>query len=81
MISDPKEQAEVLNQQFQSVFGNGKEYTEEEFQEKTGMPNTDKPSMDAITNTINKNGVKSMLTNLNPYKYKACGPDGICSSP
>ena len=66
MISDPKEQAEVLNQQFQSVFGNGREYTEDEFQVKTGLPNTVMSSMAEII-IIKQNGVQSMLTNLNPY--------------
>ena len=41
MTSHPKAQAEVLNQQFQSVFGDDKQYTEEEFFQKTGMPHTE----------------------------------------
>ena len=48
LTSDPKEQAEVLNLQFQSVFGDGKRYTEEEFMQKTGMHDSDFPTMEDI---------------------------------
>ena len=73
LTSDPKEQAEVLNLQFQSVFGDGKRYTEEEFMQKTGMHNCDFPTMEDIE--ISERGVTTLLQNLNPHK--ACGPDGI----
>ena len=48
LTSDPKEQVEVLNLQFQSVFGDGKRYTEEEFKQKTGMYDCDFPTMEDI---------------------------------
>ena len=73
LTSDPKEQAEVLNLQFQSVFGNGKRYTEEEFMQKTGMHDCDFPTMEDIE--ISERGVTTLLQNLNPHK--ACGSDGI----
>ena len=73
LTSDPKEQAELLNEQFQSVFGDGHEYTAEEFELKTGMTNSNIPAMDNIN--INCEGAKKLLKNLNPHK--AGGPDGI----
>ena len=73
LTSDPKEQAEVLNLEFQSVFGDGKRYTEEEFMQKTGMHDCDFPTMEDIE--ISERGVTTLLQNLNPHK--ACGPDGI----
>ena len=73
LTSDPKEQAEVLNLQFQSVFGDGKRYTEEEFMQKTGMHDCNFPAIEDIE--ISERGVTTLLQNLNPHK--ACGPDGI----
>ena len=73
LTSDPKEQAELLNNHFQSVFGDGQEYTAEEFEHKTGMADTNLPSMDNIS--ISCQGVQKLLKNLNPHK--AGGPDGI----
>ena len=73
LTSDPKEQAEVLNRQFQSVFGDGKRYTEDEFMQKTGMHDCDFPAMENIE--ISERGVATLLQNLNPHE--ACGPDGI----
>ena len=73
LTSDPKEQAEVLNLQFQSVFGDGKRYTEEEFMQKTGMHDCYFPTTEEIE--ISEQGVTTLLQNLNPHK--ACGPDGI----
>lgn len=48
MTSNPKAQAEVLSQQFQLVFGDGRQYTEEEFFQKTGMPHSNFPVMDDV---------------------------------
>ena len=48
LTSDPKEQVKVLNLQFQSVLGDGKRYTEEEFMQKTGMRDCDFPAMEDI---------------------------------
>ena len=75
LTSDPKEQAEILNSQFQSVFGDGKEYTDQEFLDKTGMGNPNLPVMNDII--VTEQGVKKLLRDLNPHK--ACGPDGITS--
>ena len=65
--TQPPTKAEILNEQFHSV------YT----QEDTGtIPNkgpSPHPSMHDIT--VNLNGVKKLLKNLKPYK--ASGPDGI----
>ncbi|KAL8614243.1 hypothetical protein ACOMHN_026460 [Nucella lapillus] len=73
LYSDPKTQAEILNQQFQSVFSEGKEYSSEEFQQKTGMNGTKYPPMDEID--ITTDGVLKVLRSLDPNK--ASGPDGI----
>ena len=48
LTSDPKEQVEVLNLQFQSVLGDSKRFTEEEFMQKTGMHDCDFPAMEDI---------------------------------
>jgi hypothetical protein len=73
LTSDPTEQAEVLNQQFQSVFGDGRQCTEEEFLDKTGMADNNVSTMTDIE--ITEQGVATLLKNINPHK--ACGPDGI----
>ena len=72
LTSDPKEQAELLNKQFQSVFGDGHEYTAKEFEHKTGMTDSNIPAMGNIDIC---EGVKKLLKNLN--SHKAGGPDGI----
>ncbi|XP_019615685.1 PREDICTED: uncharacterized protein LOC109463354, partial [Branchiostoma belcheri] len=46
LVSDPKEQADILNRQFHSVFGDGKAYSKEEFQDKCDMPPADYPILD-----------------------------------
>ena len=73
LTSDPMVQAEVLNAQFQSVFGDGATYTDEDFQTKIGTPALDIPPMDAIH--ITPHGVKKLMMILDPNK--ATGPDGI----
>ncbi|KAL8595170.1 hypothetical protein ACOMHN_013843 [Nucella lapillus] len=72
---DPIAQAEVLNAQFQSVFGDGAEFSEEEFEARTGVPvwASSTPPMDDIH--ITAHGVQKLMENLNPNK--ATGPDGI----
>ena len=74
LISDPKAQAELLNEQFQSVFGDGRQYTEEEFELNTGIADRGIPTIDDIN--ISEQGVRKLMENLNPYKA-AGGPDGI----
>jgi len=74
LVTDPKEQAEVLNNQFQSVFGDGQEYTPEEFHTKCQM--SDNTPTDKLSDIIiSEEGVRKLLLNLNPFK--ASGPDGI----
>ena len=73
LTSDPKAQAELLNEQFQSVFGDGRQYTAEEFELKTEMADRGIPTIDDIK--ISEQGVRKLMENLSPYK--AGGPDGI----
>ena len=77
LTSDPKAQAELLNKQFhfQSVLGDGRQYTAEEFELKTGMADRGIPTIDDIK--ISEQGVKKFMENLS--LYKAGGPDGISS--
>ncbi|KAI8494635.1 hypothetical protein Bbelb_278610 [Branchiostoma belcheri] len=73
LTSNPQEQADILNEHFQSVFSDGQQYSNAEFEEKTGMQNIDVPAMDNITITCE--GVSKLMEKLNPHK--AGGPDGI----
>ena len=66
LTSDPKAQAELLNEQFQSVFGDGRQYTAEEFELKTEMADRGILTIDDIK--ISKQGVKKLMENLSPYK-------------
>ena len=63
--SNPKARAEILNQQFQSVF------TDDQSPQETNIYNSTLPEMPAITET----GVLKRLQNFKPYK--AQGPDNI----
>ena len=40
LVTDPKEQANVLNHQFRMAFSEGKSYSGEEFTDKCKMPHT-----------------------------------------
>ena len=73
---DPKDQAEILSEQFTSVFGTGEVFSEAEFIDKTGM-STITPSNITTSPEINVTppGVVKLLERLNPYK--AGGPDGL----
>ena len=73
LVTDPKEQANILNHQFQTAFSEGKSYSREEFTEKCKMPHTDYPVLDTVH--ISVEGVKKLLRNLQPGK--APGPDNI----
>ena len=73
LVSDPKAQADILNRQFQSVFGSGQTYSQEEFHEKCRLPPRDFPTLDKVN--INIHGVKKLISNLKPGK--APGPDNI----
>ena len=65
--ADPKTKAEILNNQFSSVF------TREDTDSLPSMPHS--PYADAPNITIEPNGVANLLAKLNPHKAK--GPDNI----
>jgi len=75
LITDPKQKAELLNNQFYTAFSEGTAYTASEFKDRCSMPDSrdDFPSMDDIT--ISTKGIEKLLARLNPTK--AAGPDGI----
>ena len=56
-----------------SVFGDGRQYTAEEFELKTGMSDRGIPTIDDIK--ISEQGMRKLMENLSPNK--AGGPDGI----
>ena len=45
LYTNPKSQADILNQQFQSAFSEGNKYTLDEFKNKTGMQEYEGPAM------------------------------------
>ena len=65
--SNPTAKAEILNQQFQSVF------TDDRSPQETNLYNSTLPEMPDIE--ITETGVLKLLQNLKPYK--AQGPDNI----
>ena len=72
LFTDPKQKADILNRQFQSVFSDHTKISEQEFREEQMMKT--KPSKAA--NDIYMNyGVQKLLAQLTPHK--AAGPDGI----
>eukprot|EP00745_Piridium_sociabile_P041733 TRINITY_DN82982_c0_g1_i5.p1 TRINITY_DN82982_c0_g1~~TRINITY_DN82982_c0_g1_i5.p1 ORF type:complete len:1008 (+),score=211.04 TRINITY_DN82982_c0_g1_i5:126-3026(+) len=75
LVTDSKEKAQTLNEQFNQAFSDGKTYSEEEFYKKCSMTYdaSHYPTISDIT--ISEQGVKLLLTNLNPGK--ASGPDNI----
>ncbi|CAH1248772.1 Hypp8402 [Branchiostoma lanceolatum] len=68
LISDNKAKADLLNQQFQSVFTT--EPLEDPLPDMGPSPHT--PMMDIKIDTT---GINKLLDNLNPHK--ACGPDHV----
>ena len=66
LVSDPKEQAGVLNHQFQSTFSKGKAYSPEEFILKCNMPHQNFQILDNVD--ISSKGVAKLLSNLHPAK-------------
>ena len=65
--TDPKQEANVLNRQFTSVFTND---------DDSAMPNLGPSPHPSVSNIkISSNGVTKLLRNLKPFK--ATGPDGI----
>ena len=73
LVSEPKLQAKILNEQFQSVFSDGQVYTKEQFRDKCSMNEADYSELSKIH--ISEEGARKLLKELNPNK--ACGPDGI----
>lgn len=67
LITETEEKANILNQQFQSVFTNE---TDLNIPEKGPSPHPQMPSIH-----ISETGINKLLANLNPHK--ACGPDNI----
>ncbi|KAI8512059.1 hypothetical protein Bbelb_111590 [Branchiostoma belcheri] len=68
LISDGKAKANILNQQFQSVFTN--EPLEAPLPNMGPSPHPLMPEINIVTN-----GITTLLENLNPHK--ACGPDHV----
>ena len=75
LISEPKEQARIMNTQFHSVFSPKDTITAEEFELRCppGPYLPEYPLCGDIS--ITEDGVRKLLLSLNPNK--ACGPDGI----
>ena len=67
LVTDTEEKANILNQQFQSVFT---DETDDNIPDKGTSPH---PKMPKIT--ITEAGITKLLSNINPHK--ACGPDNI----
>ena len=67
MYTENNAKANILNQQFSSVF------TREDIQTMPVLPNS--PYPDIMNITVNIQGVAKLLSDLNPNK--ACGPDNI----
>lgn len=74
LVTEARDQAEMLNQQFQSAFSPATTYSPEEFRMKCSLEERDNPSTIEDIN-ITEEGVRKLLRNLNPHK--ASGPDGI----
>ena len=74
LITDPKQKANVLNSQFQSVFSDPFDISPEKFCQESYMSDTNNyPKMPDII--LNKSGIEKLLSKLDPKK--ACGPDEI----
>ena len=69
LITEPEEKANILNQQFQSVFTNEIDLN---IPDKGPSPHPQIPSIN-----ISETGINKLLVNLNPHK--PCGPDNINS--
>ena len=70
--SEPTEQANILNKQFQSAFSEKQTYTQQEFHEKCQMEGKYQTAPEI---NITCAGVMKLLQKLNPNK--AAGPDNI----
>jgi hypothetical protein len=75
LITDPEALAETLNNHFQSVFSDGTDYNQEEFEEKCGMSAQNRSFREMEEIVISEDGIRKQLQELDPHK--APGPDGI----
>ena len=75
LVTDEKEQAELLNKQFHSVFSPKISLTAEEFERRCPKPPNFQNYPKCPDITVSIDGVKKLLTGLDPFK--APGPDGI----
>ena len=73
LVSEPKLQAKILNEKFQSMFSDRQVYTKEQFRDKCNMNEADYSGLSKIH--ISEEGFRKLLKGLNPNK--ACGPNGI----
>ena len=73
LVTDAKERAEALNQQFQKAFSEESSCSAEDFTSRTGLSVDEEGQCNTIT--ITEEGVRKLLKALNPAK--APGPDGI----
>ena len=69
LVTDTQEKANILNNQFQSVFTNERNTN---IPDKGPSPHSEMPHI-----SIHNPGILKLLSNLNPHK--ACGPDNIHS--
>ncbi len=73
LITNAKEKAQVLNNQFNSAFSEGHNYADSEITSKCTLPEIKAPPIPDIK--IEQSGIKKLLDNLDTSK--APGPDGI----
>ena len=74
LVTDSKQKAEILNNQFFKAFSDGATFSAEEFMENCNM-NTKRNANIMPEIEITVKGVEKLLSGLNPNK--ATGPDGI----
>ena len=75
LVTEAKDQAELLNKQFHSVFSPKISLSTEEFEQRCPVPPNHPTYPKCPDITVTTEGVKKLLTNLDPHK--APGPDGI----
>ena len=75
LVSDPEKQAEILNKHFASVFNKKTSITDEDFEQRCPKPPNQIEYPKCKDIDITENGVRKLLSSLNPHK--APGPDGL----
>ena len=75
LVTEPRAKAEILNEQFNKSFSEGKKYSLNDFEQKCKMPNDKDFYRPMPEIEIDQKGIEKLLKNLNPTK--ACGPDGL----